>query len=99
MRRTSVSSVSLPTKHIAHDPHEKPARYDSYRRQTGTLEKIQAGMMNQAQKTRWMKATAIVVFLMFLFYFMAPKGADIYSEGACDVVPRARPILLGRDAH
>lgn len=35
--------------------------------------------MNQAQKTRWLKTTAIVVFLIFLFYYLSPRGVDIYQ--------------------
>ncbi|KAK9774207.1 hypothetical protein AB5N19_13769 [Seiridium cardinale] len=83
MRRTSVS---LPTKHAARDPHEKPARYESghhYRADNrgGILEKLQqAAGMNQAQKARWLKTTAIVVFLVFLFYFLSPRGVDIYQD-------------------
>jgi guanosine-diphosphatase len=79
MRRTSVS---LPTKHASRDPFEKPARYDSGQaNQTGILEKLQAGWMNQSQKTRWLKTTAIVVFIFGLFYFLSPKGVDIYQGG------------------
>ncbi|KAH9904788.1 guanosine-diphosphatase [Xylariomycetidae sp. FL2044] len=75
MRRTSVS---LPTKHVRHDPYEKPNRYDTgQHREAGILEKIQATTMNQAQKTRWLKTTAIVVFLVFLFYYLSPKGVNI----------------------
>ncbi|KAI0600415.1 guanosine-diphosphatase [Biscogniauxia sp. FL1348] len=75
MRRTSVS---LPTKQVHHDPHEKRARY-AYEKEPGILEKLQAASMNQAQKTRWLKTTAIVVFLVFLFYYLSPKGVDIYQ--------------------
>jgi guanosine-diphosphatase len=83
MRRTSVS---LPTKHAGRDPHEKPGRYDTghshpLRENAGILEKLQAGWMNQSQKTRWLKTTAIVVFLVFLFYYLSPKGVDIYQGG------------------
>ena len=79
MRRTSVS---LPTKQVRHhDPHEKPARYDSGHREPGIVEKLQAKNMNQAQKTRWLKTTAIVVFLVFLFYYFSPKGVEVYKGG------------------
>ncbi|RYP77138.1 hypothetical protein DL771_001428 [Monosporascus sp. 5C6A] len=77
MRRTSVS---LPTKQVRHDPHEKPARYDNEHRETGILEKLQ-GTMNQTQKARWLKTTGIVVFFVFLFYYFSPKGIDIYQKG------------------
>ncbi|KAI0833069.1 guanosine-diphosphatase [Hypoxylon sp. FL0890] len=76
MRRTSVS---LPTKQVRYDPHEKPARYDSGHREIGIVEKLQAATMNQAQKTRWLKTTAIVVFLVFLFYYFSPKGVEVYK--------------------
>ncbi|KAI8960113.1 guanosine-diphosphatase [Daldinia sp. FL1419] len=76
MRRTSVS---LPTKQVRHDPHEKPARYDSGHRELGIVEKLQAATMNQAQKTRWLKTTAIVVFLVFLFYYISPRGVEVYK--------------------
>ncbi|KAI1104900.1 guanosine-diphosphatase [Jackrogersella minutella] len=78
MRRTSVS---LPTKQVHHDPHEKPGRYDSGHRELGIVEKLQSGTMNQAQKTRWLKTTAIVVFIVLLFYYFSPKGVDIYNNG------------------
>ncbi|KAI1135685.1 guanosine-diphosphatase [Hypoxylon sp. FL0543] len=76
MRRTSVS---LPTKQVRYDPHEKPARYDSGHREIGIVEKLQAATMNQTQKTRWLKTTAIVVFLVFLFYYFSPKGVEVYK--------------------
>ncbi|KAK8017508.1 Guanosine-diphosphatase [Apiospora rasikravindrae] len=82
MRRTSVS---LPTKQVARDPHEKPGRYDTnyaqhpHRGETGILEKLPPAGMNSAQKARWLKTTAIVVFLIFLFYYFSPRGADIYT--------------------
>ncbi|KAI0157889.1 guanosine-diphosphatase [Hypoxylon sp. FL1284] len=75
MRRTSVS---LPTKHVRHDVHEKPARYDSGHREPGIVEKIHGATMNQAQKSRWLKTGAIVVFLVFLFHYLSPKGVDVY---------------------
>lgn len=74
MRRTSVS---LPTKHVAHDPHEKPARYHPDG-QAGILEKLKAGMASQAQKTRWFKTGAIVFLVFFLFYYFSPSGVDLY---------------------
>ncbi|KAI3391498.1 hypothetical protein diail_7225 [Diaporthe ilicicola] len=75
MRRTSVS---LP-KHkqaLAHDPHEKPARYQP--RKVGILEKFKDDMMSQAQKTRWLKTGALVFFVLVGLYYLAPSGVDIY---------------------
>jgi guanosine-diphosphatase len=76
MRRTSVS---LPTKQPAHDPHEKPARYRP--RNLGFFESVKAVWMSQAQKTRWVKTAAIVFVLVAFFYWASPKGVDIYNEG------------------
>ncbi|KAI0866253.1 guanosine-diphosphatase [Xylaria cubensis] len=76
MRRTSVS---LPTKQIRRDPHEKVDRYDPGHREPGILEKLQQAGMNPAQKSRWLKTTAIVVFILFLFYYLSPKGVDYYQ--------------------
>ncbi|KAI2643541.1 guanosine-diphosphatase [Xylaria nigripes] len=76
MRRTSVS---LPTKQARHDPHEKADRYESGLREPGILEKLQQAGMNPAQKSRWLKTTAIVVFVIFLFYYLSPKGVDYYQ--------------------
>ncbi|KAI1326831.1 guanosine-diphosphatase [Xylariaceae sp. FL0255] len=76
MRRTSVS---LPTKQARRDPHEKADRYDPGHREPGILEKIQTAGMNPAQKSRWLRATAIVAFVLLLFYYFAPGGSDIYQ--------------------
>lgn len=81
MRRTSVS---LPTKQIAHDPHEKPDRYGRERRQAGILEKLKDGMMSQAQKTRWVKTGAVVFFFLCAIYYFAPSGVDVYSGCECE---------------
>lgn len=79
MRRTSVS---LPTKHVAHDPHEKPARYGSNNHnENGILANLKAVWMSQAQKARWAKTAAIVLVLVGFFYWLSPKGVDIYNGG------------------
>ncbi|KAI1266490.1 guanosine-diphosphatase [Xylariaceae sp. FL1019] len=77
MRRTSVS---LPTKQVRRDPYEKAGRYGSGQEEPGILEKIQQAGMNPAQRARWLKTTAIVVFVLFLFYYLSPKGASVYSD-------------------
>lgn len=83
MRRTSVS---LPTKQVARDPYEKAGRYDTpygrshhHHRDAGLLDRAKAAWMNQTQKARWLKTTGIVVFLIFLFYYLSPRGVDIYQ--------------------
>ncbi len=77
MRRTSVS---LPTNKIAHDPHEKPARYGAQHRQGGIWGKVTAWMA-AAKQTRWIKTAAILVAIFFLVYYFSPSGVDLYHEG------------------
>jgi len=79
MRRTSVS---LPTKQGRRDPHEKADRYETGHRDPSILEKLQIAGMNPAQKSRWLKTTAIIAFILLLFYYFSPKGVDYYQEGA-----------------
>lgn len=78
MRRTSVS---LPTKNVAHDPHEKRARHRP--QEVGIFAGFQAVWMSQAQKTRWVKTAAIIFVVVALFYWLSPRGVDIYNEGTC----------------
>ncbi len=89
MRRTSVS---LPTEHIAQDPHEKPARYEVEPRGTGILERLKAGAMSQAQKTRWIKTSAIILAVFLLFYHFSPSGVDLY-HGSMRSSAIGRPLL------
>lgn len=76
MRRTSVS---LPTKQIPHDPYEKRARYRP--QDLGFFASIKAVWMSQAQKARWAKTAAIVFVVLVFFYWVSPKGVDMYNEG------------------
>ncbi|KAJ0324067.1 hypothetical protein Brms1b_001314 [Colletotrichum noveboracense] len=75
MRRTSVS---LPTKQPARDPHEKPGRFAPARK-TGLFASL--GDMSQAQKTRWMRTGAIAFFVVFLFWYLSPRGVNVRSPG------------------
>lgn len=80
MRRTSVS---LPTKHVAHDPHEKPARYGyGGQNNQGIFANLKAVWMSQAQKARWVKTAAIVCVLLGFFYWLSPRGVDMYNGGS-----------------
>ncbi|TAQ89616.1 hypothetical protein B7494_g2072 [Chlorociboria aeruginascens] len=79
MRRTSVS---LPTRNGAHDPHEKPARYKaqgSREATTNKLAQVQAAWMTQSQRSRYVKTGGILLFLVFLFYYLSPTGTEIHS--------------------
>ncbi|KAF8866695.1 guanosine-diphosphatase-like protein [Acephala macrosclerotiorum] len=81
MRRTSVS---LPTRNVAHDPHEKPARYSTKgasQSAASTLEKIKTAWMTQSQRSRYLKTGGILLFVVFLFYYLSPKGIDLYGGG------------------
>lgn len=77
MRRTSVS---LPTKHVAYDPHEKPGRYEG-NRQAGILARLRTLWMSQSQKARWVKTSAILIAVFLLFYYLSPSGVDLYHGG------------------
>ncbi|KAK3501640.1 putative guanosine-diphosphatase [Neurospora crassa] len=77
MRRTSVS---LPTKHVAHDPHEKPDRYrrDQHNQEPASVFiRMQNAWMSQSQKARYLKTGAIVFAVLFLFYLFSPSGVEI----------------------
>ena len=76
MRRTSVS---LPTKQVAHDPHEKPARYND-QRNPGLAAGLISVMVSQAQKSRWLKVGGIVLTIWLLFYWLAPMGGTSTQE-------------------
>jgi guanosine-diphosphatase len=74
MRRTSVS---LPTKHIA---HEKPDRYENNREES-LIMKMQSAWVSQSQRARYIKTGAILFLVSLLFYCLSPSGVDIYNEG------------------
>lgn len=85
MRRTSVS---LPTRNVAHDPHEKPARYSTTGARSsaaGTLEKLKAAWMTQSQRSRYLKTGGLLLFIVFLFYYLSPGGKDGYGDGMFNV--------------
>ncbi|KAK3308846.1 nucleoside phosphatase family-domain-containing protein [Chaetomium strumarium] len=75
MRRTSVS---LPTKHLAYDPHEKPDRYNSSNRHPTMLAKMQSAWASQSQRARYIKTGAIIFVVFLLFYCLSPAGVDLY---------------------
>ncbi|KAK1754766.1 putative guanosine-diphosphatase [Echria macrotheca] len=88
MRRTSVS---LPTKHIAHDPHEKPDRYDGQGREPGLIASMQSAWVSQSQRARYLKTGAIIFVVFLLFFYFSPTGVDLYngstSTGGLGQVP------------
>lgn len=73
MRRTSVS---LPTKQIAHDRHEKPDRYRADRGQ------MKEAWMLQSQRMRWAKTAAIACVVILLFWWLSPRGVEVYHEAS-----------------
>ncbi|KAG4439832.1 Guanosine-diphosphatase [Cadophora sp. M221] len=79
MRRTSVS---LPTRNVAHDPHEKAGRYSTKGASDSAaakLENIKTAWMTQSQRSRYLKTGGLLLFIVFLFYYLAPSGTDAYS--------------------
>ncbi|PNY27749.1 Guanosine diphosphatase [Tolypocladium capitatum] len=77
MRRTSVS---LPTKHVAHDPHEKPDRYEPDSRSQGLLSTMKEAWMSQSQKMRWIKTAAIAFTVVLMFWWLSPRGVEVHNE-------------------
>jgi guanosine-diphosphatase len=81
MRRTSVS---LPTRNVAHDPHEKAARYNTKGARNsaaGTLENIKTAWMTQSQRSRYLKTGGILLFVIFLFFYLSPSGTHVIKDG------------------
>ena len=89
MRR---QSVSLPTKQVAHDPHEKPDRYDIDPPTRGLLDNMKETFISQAQRTRWIKTAAILFGLVFLIYWFSPNGVEIYNEGKVFTMLQRAPL-------
>lgn len=79
MRRTSVS---LPTRQVAHDPYEKPDRYIGTAARNGSLvAKMKDSWIAQSQRSRWIKMGAIAFALICLVYFFSPSGVKVYNGG------------------
>ncbi|KAL6849306.1 Guanosine-diphosphatase [Amphichorda felina] len=75
MRRTSVS---LPTKQVAHDPFEKPDRYADDQR-SSTFGKMKESWLAQSQRSRWIKMGTIAFVIISLIYFFSPSGVQVYK--------------------
>lgn len=76
--------MSLPTKQIAHDPFEKPDRYLDDSRRRGLLAAMKEVLFSQSQKARWLKAAALVLSLICVFYWLSPTGVEYYKGGEID---------------
>ncbi|SPQ21874.1 0ebdeee9-97d4-4227-966b-8a7c61bd86ac [Thermothielavioides terrestris] len=93
MRRTSVS---LPTKHIAYDPHEKPDRYEPRNRHASLSAKMQSAWALQSQRARYLKAGAIIFVVLVLFYCFSPAGVDLYHGVSSDLGNKAQGPSQGQ---
>jgi guanosine-diphosphatase len=83
MRRTSVS---LPTtKQVAYDPYEKPDRYDSKNR--SVFGRMKESWLQQTQRARYIKIGAIVLTVLCIFWFISPKGVEMYNEATHPAAP------------
>lgn len=79
MRRISVS---LPTRNSQRDPHEKLARYGTPPGASTLktkIDSVKTAWMTQSQRSRYMKTGGILLFIVFLFYYLAPKGVHVGS--------------------
>jgi guanosine-diphosphatase len=75
------TATSLPSKLVAYDPHEKPGRYNFKPKRQGYFARMKESWMTQSQRTRWIKTAAIVLAIVTLFYFVSPKGVEVYNGG------------------
>ncbi|KFY38361.1 hypothetical protein V494_04389 [Pseudogymnoascus sp. VKM F-4513 (FW-928)] len=79
MRRISVS---LPTRNSQRDPHEKLARYGpppGASTLKTKIDSVKTAWMTQSQRSRYLKTGGILLFIVFLFYYLAPKGVHVGS--------------------
>ncbi|SPJ79717.1 probable guanosine-diphosphatase [Fusarium torulosum] len=72
--------TSPPLKFGVFDPHEKPDRYNFKPKRQGLIGRMKESWMTQSQRTRWIKTAAIVFAIVTLFYFISPKGVQVYNE-------------------
>ncbi|KAF5660373.1 guanosine-diphosphatase [Fusarium heterosporum] len=72
--------TSPPSKFVVFDPHEKPDRYKFKPKRQGIIGRMKEAWMSQSQRTRWIKTAAIVFAIVTLFYFISPKGVEVYNE-------------------
>ncbi|PFH57420.1 hypothetical protein XA68_15098 [Ophiocordyceps unilateralis] len=77
MRRTSVS---LPTKQVAHDPFEKPDRYQTDPRAQGPLSAMKEAWTPPSQRLRWLRTGALALTIMLLLWWLSPRGVSVYHE-------------------
>ncbi|KAM0561894.1 hypothetical protein ACHAPJ_003065 [Fusarium lateritium] len=74
------TTTSPPSKLAVFDPHEKPDRYKFKPKRHGLFARMKESFMSQSQRTRWIKTAAIVFAIVTLFYFISPKGVEVYNE-------------------
>ena len=68
-------SVSLPTRNNVHDPYEKADRHRSNGSANGSIaavDNLRDAWMTQSQRSRYLKAGAILAFFVLLFFLLAP---------------------------
>ncbi|KAM5345039.1 hypothetical protein ACJ41O_010901 [Fusarium nematophilum] len=74
------TATTLPSKFVAYDPHEKPDRYKFMPKKQGVIASMKESWMTQSQRTRWIKTAAILFAVVTLFYFVSPRGVEVYNE-------------------
>ncbi len=71
------TSKSPPTTNRQSDPHEKLARYGNPQGAStlkNKIEKAKTAWMGQSARSRYLKTGGILLFIVFLFYYLAPKS-------------------------
>lgn len=86
--RRRSSSLTLPKREI-HDPFEKSDRHSTYRSAESMQEKVQAVVMNQGARARYIKTGCLIFFVLAVLYYIVPgqsaaagkfSGGDVASD-------------------
>lgn len=73
--------MSLPTKQPAHDPYEKPDRYDFDHRNQPILGRMKDAWMAQSQRMRYAKIGAAFFLILCGFLWFSPSSVSIHPGG------------------
>lgn len=87
--RRRSSSLTLPKQREAHDPFEKPDRHSTHKSAESMQEKVQAALMNQGARARYIKTGCLIFFVLAVLYYIVPgqsigagkfPGGDVASD-------------------
>ncbi len=79
MRRTSVSLRYHSSKDLS--VHR-----------AGILDNLKVAWMTQSQRSRYVKTGGILLFIVFLFFFLAPTGTNVHLVGMLAALRRPQVV-------